>query len=380
MVLVADSGNNRVLGFSGPFTSGQLSTATFVIGQPNLNTATSGRGLSSLNAPLGVTLDFAGNLWVVDTGNNRLVEFIAPFINGKSATFTLGQSGCGNPSSTTLCNPSSAAFDTQGNLWIADTDDNRILEFAPPFTNGVTKNPVLVIGQSQAACSGQPTANNLCHPHGLAFDLHGNLWVADTGYNRVVEYIPPFTNGANLVLGQPNCNSSAYNGGQSMPLPDSLAAPSAVVGDVFGNLWVSDTQNGRVIEFPIQALSSGNTSGCAKGGAATVAIGQPDLYSGNINSPSPCQDAPNTTATNVCLPEGIFFDIGDNLWVADTQNNRVVRYTPSPASNGSVAFTNNVPNAANLVLGQSGFTTTGSGNGATGLNQPTAVYVNIPNL
>src|SRR5207245_778571 len=71
------------------FSNGQ--TATVVIGQGSFTTGTSGTTATTLHSPLGISFDSAGNLWVVDFNNNRILKYVAPITTGEAATVVIGQ-------------------------------------------------------------------------------------------------------------------------------------------------------------------------------------------------------------------------------------------------------------------------------------------------
>ena len=127
--------------------------------------------------------DENGNLWVADTSNSRVLEFVPPFMNGMSyslelgKTIGLGTGACSSPDRG-LCNPTALAFDSNGDLWVVDNNNNRILKYGQPFT--ATESPAIVLGQPDFVSKtlGAGPAN-LNYPWGLAFDVAGNLWVSD---------------------------------------------------------------------------------------------------------------------------------------------------------------------------------------------------------
>ena len=98
------------------------------------------------------------------------------------------------------------------NLWVVDTGNSRVLEYKTPFSTGEAAS--LVIGQSSFTSSDFADTNStgLSYPTGLAFDSGGNLWVADQGNDRVLEYKAPFSTheAASLVIGQPSFTSREY--------------------------------------------------------------------------------------------------------------------------------------------------------------------------
>jgi len=244
---------------------------------------------------------------------------------------------CNNTTASNLKFPADLTFDSNGNLWVADGSNNRVLAFQPPFTTGMSA--ALVIGQADFTHNGcAATASSLCNPWGIAFDSHGNLFVGDDSNCRVLEYQPPFTTGmsATLVLGQTGLTTNTCATTQS-----GLADALGIRIDSSGNLWVADGSNCRVLEYQ-PPFSNGMN--------ATVAIGEPDFTSKNCT----------TTATGLRFPVGEGFDTSGNLYVADHGAPRTLIYPP-PFTTGM---------AATVVLGQPDFTSTGASNTATGVGGP----------
>src|SRR6202035_1675011 len=86
--------------------------------------------------------------------------------------------------------PNALAFDNSGNLWVADQNNNRVLEYKAPFSTH--EAATLVIGQPSFTSSGTATTSpGFSGPTGLAFDWSHNLWVVDLGNSRVLEYKTP---------------------------------------------------------------------------------------------------------------------------------------------------------------------------------------------
>jgi tripartite motif-containing protein 71 len=122
-----------------------------------------------LRHPDGVAVDSAGNIWVADTGHDQIVEF-SP--SGRELQ-SLGSDGSGNGQ---LDHPQGLAFDSAGNVWVADQDNNRIEEFS--------------------ATGGYLSQIAVATPDGIAIDQAGNRWVSSPSYadgNAVYEFTPAGT-------------------------------------------------------------------------------------------------------------------------------------------------------------------------------------------
>src|SRR5262249_33115842 len=143
-----------------------------------------------------VALDSAGNLWVSDTGNERVLSFSQPFgfhqTNSTSADVTITDfGGFEDPA------PPGITLDYSGNFFLALEHANRIVEF-----NSGGTSPNFSIGPG---AGNFPNATTLEFPMGLALDAVGNLYAADLNGNRVIEYQNPVSRGsgkAGRVLGQ----------------------------------------------------------------------------------------------------------------------------------------------------------------------------------
>jgi len=310
--------------------------------------------------PVGVATDSSGNLYVDDFEGCRILEFKPPFTNNMNASVVIGEPDFTTRDCTATANtielPLSEAIDVHGNLWVAErTTTSRILEFVPPFTNGMSAT--VVIGQtsltSLQGCNqgGAASASTICGSEGMTTDASGDLWVSDGANGRALEFKPPFTNGmaASVELGQPSAtaftSTISNNGGISASTVDD---PIGMAFDVHGNLWLADAFNQRVLEF---------TPPFSNGMAASMELGQPSATAFTSNTI-------NTSQSGFKYPVGVAFDSSGNMVVTDIQNNRVIIFAP-PFSNGM---------SATLVLGQANFTTgtvnQGGSIGANTLNQP----------
>ena len=164
---------------------------------------------------------------------------------------------------TSLCDPRGVAvishvdgwgIDQGDDLYVADRGNHRVLQFLDVQTKGSGGDADGVFGQGasmiSAACS--QGAIGLCSPSGVELDRGGNLLVADTGNNRVLEFVDPRTNKiADRVIGQADFAGSACNRGVASPTAESLCEPVAVaaLGAYEGQLLVADAGNARVLRY-----------------------------------------------------------------------------------------------------------------------------------
>jgi sugar lactone lactonase YvrE len=116
-------------------------------------------------------------------------------------------------------------FDPTGNLWVSDLNNNRVLKFTPPFSNGMSAS--VVLGQTDLAHGtpnqgvDKPNGDTLSMPWGLAINTDGNLVVADTYNNRILTFSLPLETGnaAGVVVGQPTLTDGAVNQGAGSDNP-----------------------------------------------------------------------------------------------------------------------------------------------------------------
>ena len=361
---VADARNNRVLGWYdvSSFTAGQA--ADLALGQPDLGSYkcndgngasdNNGLGADSLCAPSGVAVDRSGNVYVADTRNNRVLIFGDPFAaypnSRPSAAFAantvLGQPGfttleCSSSVTlATLCSPGGLTLDSSGRLYVADAGNNRVVEFGAPLTSKVG---LLVFGQATSSgntCnSSGPSAATLCDPQGVAIDPDGILYIADTLNNRVLEFDTPLTSqSANRVFGQAGAFNAIKCNAGAMTSASVLCAPLGVAADAVGRLLVADTANNRVLEFDPPFTADPSATRVMGQGAASN-------FSGNgcEGGVAPA-DLNGVGADSLCMPGDLAFDAAQNLWIADSGNNRAVEIdqpnpTPTPTATSTSTAT-----------------------------------------
>ena len=239
-----------------------------------------------LNSPQAVAVDTSTTppgLYVSDTANNRVLGWKngkAP--NGSLADVVIGQRdasstiplGPGTTVPTGLSTPSGLAVDKNGNLYVVDSGNNRILRFPKPFQQtGDLIQPDLIIGQLSLTARNAnlgdinnkatersiwTSAPNAVLIGGLLFDAGGNLWFSDPGNNRVLRYpaasLTANAPSADLVLGQPDFSSKDPLGTGTVQTPPvqqrktGLFQPAAMAMDSAGRLFVADAYS-RVLVY-----------------------------------------------------------------------------------------------------------------------------------
>ncbi len=249
-----------------------------------------------------------------------------------------------------------------GRAYVWDSGNSRILgiDLAACYAGAGPCTPQVVIGQpsgsDHSACNGDSgfqryprrapaSAGSLCGINEetlsilesksymtMAADAQGNLYVPDPFNNRVLKYISPFTTDgvADEVWGQSDFTGNLCNRGASSPSAATLCfaagsfSASGVALDPGGNLWVADYGNNRVLRFPK------NSGTGVIAGTADLVLGQPDFAG--------YRDGSGLAA--MYHPSSLRFRPSGELYVTDSDNNRVLVFTPNPGfSSGMSAST-----------------------------------------
>lgn len=294
---------------------------------PNRGGATAGNTLAQ---PLGNVGGDGTRLFIADTSNNRVLGFSSvPSSSATAASFVLGQSSTsGNTPATArdrLALPSTV-FAGEGKLVVSDSGNNRVLIWNT-IPDSASDLPDVVVGQTGFTTSTSGTsATNLAFPTS-AIIANGRLVVADQNNNRVLVWDSvPTSNGAaaNLVLGQ---LAGSFATREADDEADEMNKPAGLWSDGF-RLLVTDSGNNRVLYwalFPQQSSAE-----------ADYVIGQSGFS----------RSSPGSSASTLRAPFGVGSD-GTRIYVADSGNNRVLRYNAFPLENGL---------GAGEVYGQDSFT------------------------
>ena len=255
---------------------------------------------AQLRRPRGVALDGAGNLYIADSENNRIRKVDT---SGTITTVAGGGSdlGDGGPAtSAQLRRPIGVAVDGTGNLYIADTDSYRIRKVD---TSG-TITTVAGTGAGGFSGDGGPATNaQLSFPMGVALDGAGNVYIADN-FNYRIRKVD--TSGAITTVAGTGAGGLSGDGGDlgdgGPATRAELNQPTGVALDSAGNLYIADLANNRVWKVD------------TNGAITTVAGTGVEGFSG---------DGGLATSAELNGPQGVALDSAGNLYVADTGNQRI---------------------------------------------------------
>ena len=266
--------------------------------------------------PQGVAVDSAGNVYIADTLNNR----IRKVSNGVITTVAGGGACCfsgdnGPATSAQLYTPDGVAVDSAGNVYIADSNNYRVRKVSNGVIATVAGNGTRNLTSGFSGSNGPAVSAQLSWPDGVAVDSAGNLYIADSWTG---------------ILGLPTGFIYRVSNGVITPVTAGVNGPSGIAVDSAGNLYIADTMNNRILE-----VSNGVITTVAGGGSS---LGD--------NGPA--------TSAQLANPQGVAVDSAGNLYIADYSNNRVRKVSngiiTTVAGNGTDGFSGDNGPATNAQL------------------------------
>jgi uncharacterized protein (TIGR03437 family) len=298
----SDSVLNRVRGYT-PSTG--LISVIAGTGQASFTGDNGTSTSAALNAPRGIAFDSSGNLYIADTGNNRVREVSTELeittIAGNGALSS--STGDGGPATEAqLQEPVAVAPDAFGNLYVAERAGNLIQRI--DIGTGLL-HTVAGTGTNGAPDSetGVGVLQNLSLPQGLAFDLSGNLLIADSGNNRIRRL-----SGNGTITTVAGTGVAGYSGDGGPATAATLRSPEAVAVDSVGNIYIADTNNNLIRRID----TSGKISTVAGNGTAG--------YNG---------DGSPATSYELYAPSAIVAGPSCSLYIGDTSNQRIRQLWPA---------------------------------------------------
>jgi uncharacterized protein (TIGR03437 family) len=252
---------------------------------------------AGLNRPYALTFDKAGNLYIADTYNDAIRKVAASSgIMSTVAGTMQGFGGDGGGATGALLDtPTALVFDAAGNLYIADTNNHRVRKV------GTDGNISTFAGNGLAAGfgdGGPATSASLNSPEGLAIDIAGNIYVADTASHRVRKITPDGT--ITTVAGN---GTGGFQGDEGPATAASLYYPKGIaVEPLSGNLYIADWLNSR-----IRVVTPDGNIHTAAGN------GQYAYYG----------DGGPATSAALRFPWGVAVDSAGKVYVADDENSTI---------------------------------------------------------
>ena len=258
---------------------------------------------ATLNYPSGVAVDSLGLVYIADTSNHRIRVVsktgIITTIAGQSSSGNSGDNGLAT--SAYLWSPNGVTIDSTGTfLYIADTQNNRIRL----VTIGTSSNIITTYaGNGNTGSSGDDaaaTSAQLNSPRRVALDSSNNLYIADTNNNKVRLVLK----GTSVITTLAGSGSGGYNSADGGPATSAtLFNPSGIALDTFGNVFIADTNNYRVRVVVTQTLcSAGFYSGgasCLLCAAGTY-TSSTSVASTCTLCPAGTSSAPGSTTCSYC--------------------------------------------------------------------------------
>ena len=285
-----------------------------------------GDGVPALNAPIylpfGIAVDSVGNVYIADYGNNRIRKVTASsgLISTIAGTGIIGATGDGGAAVlATMTEPTSVALDGAGNVFFCDSGNDAVRRI--DGSTGLVSTVAGTLGKQGYSGDGKlATAATLNGPNGIALDLAGNLFIADSS-NNAIRRVSYATGIISTVAGT---GTAGFSGDGGQATSASLNAPWSMTPIASGGFYVADQGNNRLRAVDVHGVittlvGTGVGDEAGDGGPASLA---------DLNSPA-----------------NVVVDVAGNIYIADSGNNRVRKISVSTGRIATVAG----PGASNIT-------------------------------
>ncbi len=389
-IYIADQTNNKVR----KVTGGVITTVAGT-GIPGYSGDGANAADAQLWNPAGVAVDKAGNVYIYESVNEiiRKVDANGIITTFAGTVQKSGSSGDGGPATQALLalnGGGNVAVDSAGNVYISDTLNSAVRKVTA--ATGIISTFAGISGKpGGGGDGGAATAANLYYPGGISFDTSGNLYIADT-YNQKIRMVSAQNGVISTVAGNGQAGATGDGGAPKLA---SLSYPADVAVDATGDLYIADTGNSKFRKVTVGASPSISTLAgtgakgySGDGGPATAAtfiapygvavdssgaVYLADTGNSRIRSvrganiaafagASHAQgDGASAAAALLYFPQRLAWDGAGNLYIADNKNNRVRKVSP----NGNIS----------TIAGNGSYLVSGDGGPAlaAGVSQPQAV-------
>jgi uncharacterized protein with LGFP repeats len=370
MVLAAAVSASPALAVPPPGSGGVLS---FAAGNGVAGPPTAGPAISSkLALPRAVAVDASGTYYIADTDNNQIEKVTAAGqLSIFAGTGVAATPVAGPAISSPLFAPSGLAVNGAGNVYIADSSNNRVEKVTP----GGTLSVIAGTGVAAAPVPGLATASPLNYPVGVALDSSGNIYIGDTFSHQVLR-IDAVTGILSAFAG----TGTAGPATAGLATLSNLNGPRAVAVDSANNVYIADTDNFRIERVtPAGVLSfvagTGTTGPPVAGPATTsplshadgVEVDGADFYiadsgshrilkvtSGQLSFIAGTGTAGAATpgpalSSNLNVPVDVGVDTAHNVYIVDQNNNRVELVT-APSTPGAPTGLSATPGNGSATL------------------------------
>jgi sugar lactone lactonase YvrE len=197
--------------------------------------------LAKLSSPLGIGVDASRNVYIADNANARIRKITASSgqISTIAGTGTAGFSGDGgNATSANINMPYGVAVDISGNVYIADTVNNVVRKVN---TSGKISTFAGTGVQGSSGDGGNATSAQLNNPYGISFDVSGNVYIADCLNHKIRK-----VNTSGTISTFTGSGTAGFSGDGGDATSAQINKPYAVAVDASGNIFISDSQNYRI--------------------------------------------------------------------------------------------------------------------------------------
>jgi sugar lactone lactonase YvrE len=273
----------------------------FVTAFVDATTVVSTGGIT-LSGPELMAVDSLGDVYIADTGGNQIVE-----VTAEGVASVVSFPGL----SPALASPTAVAVDGAGNLYVADSSNARVVKLSGGVASVVN------------------TASLLSDPVGVAVDAAGDLYISDATNNDIVK-VPAGGSAAVLSI---------------TGLGTPLSQPFGLALDLAGNLYISDTGNIRIVKVTTGGVGSVyfTTGLVLPEGVAVDGLG--NLYVADASNSIIEKDTPagdfsivSTTGFPLSGPQGVAVSVWGALYIADTTNNRIIEAQPTTVDFGHLQY------------------------------------------